>query len=54
MSDRARMTGRSYAEGRSGKYDALAHVCCSKKLESWVTQLCKAVNPSGRGNNLAA
>ncbi len=31
MSDRARMTGRSYAEGRSGKYDALAHVCCSNR-----------------------
>ena len=33
MSDRARMTRRSYAQGRSTKYDALTHVCCSEVLD---------------------
>ena len=30
MSDRARMTYGSYAQGRSGNYEVLAHVCCSE------------------------
>ena len=44
MSDRARMTSRSYGQGRSGKYDALAHVCCSDMVRGAVTQLCGRVN----------
>ena len=32
MSDRARMTYGSYAQGRSGNYEVLAHVCCSHML----------------------
>ena len=33
MSDRARMTRRSYVQGRSGNYEVLAHVCCSEVLD---------------------